>query len=68
MEAVKETRGRKPKAKRNEAVLAYYRAGHTVRETAEAFDMTPQRIGQLVRGERSAAETIKMRRARHLEA
>lgn len=62
MKAVNETRGRHPKTERNEALLAYYRAGHTVRETARAFQISPQRVGQLVRGERSTAETRKLRR------
>ncbi len=56
--------GHNLKTKRNAAVLAYYRAGHTMQETAKKYGITRQRVGQLVRGERSAAETIKMRRER----
>lgn len=60
-EAVNETRGRPAKAERNGLLLAYYRAGHTVRETAKVFEISPQRVGQLVRGIRSTAETWRLK-------
>ncbi len=56
--------GHNVKVKRNAMLLAYYRAGHTVTETAAKYGISRQRVGILVRGERSAADTIKLRRAR----
>lgn len=38
------------KAERNRLVIAYYLEGHTVRETAKVFDISPTRVGQIVRG------------------
>ena len=51
-------------AYRNKMLRAYYLDGHTVRETAEHFKISHQRVVQLVKGLRSAAETIRLRQSK----
>ena len=43
------------KAERNRLIAAYYLEGHTVRETAKVFGISPTRVGQIVRGLRAKA-------------
>lgn len=40
------------KAERDRLVLAYFRDGHTVRQTAKVFGISKSRIGKIVAGER----------------
>ena len=46
------------KVERNRVIAAYYVEGHTVRETAKVFGISPTRVGQIVRGLKPKGEAV----------
>lgn len=40
--------GQNVKRERNEALVAYYRSGHSLAETARAFDISRARVSKIV--------------------